>query len=140
MISNDAMTVEYVIDGSRITSLEEFYEEISRVVIPDAYWGRNFDALNDILRGGFGTPREGFTLRWSNSSFSKKKLGYAETITQLEAHLARCPPDHYKSVSMKISDARKSIGPTVFDWLIEIIEDHGEGGTQACDKVRLLLD
>jgi RNAse (barnase) inhibitor barstar len=56
----------YVIDGERFATLEEFYDEISRVLIPDACWGRNLDAFNDILRGGFGTPEEGFILRWQH--------------------------------------------------------------------------
>lgn len=56
------MATEYILDGTRITSLETFYDEISRVVIPGHQWGRNLDALNDILRGGFGTPDEGFTI------------------------------------------------------------------------------
>ena len=46
----------YEIDGKNFSTLEEFYDEISRVLIPGAQWGRNLDAFNDILRGGFGTP------------------------------------------------------------------------------------
>jgi RNAse (barnase) inhibitor barstar len=134
------MTTEYVIDGSRITSLETFYDEITRVVVPGYPWGRNLDALNDILRGGFGTPDEGFTLRWSKSAFSSKTLGYAETVRQLEIRLGRCHPSNRDDVRRKIADASASVGPTVFDWLIEIIEDHGEGGDQAEDNVSLLLD
>ena len=53
------MATEYVLDGFRITTLETFYEEISRVLIPGRQWGRNLDAFNDILRGCFGTPDEG---------------------------------------------------------------------------------
>ena len=41
----------YEIDGEHFSTLEAFYE------------GRNLDAFNDILRGGFGTPDEGFVLR-----------------------------------------------------------------------------
>lgn len=70
------MGTEYVIDGSRITSLETFYDEISRAVIPGFPWGRNLDAFNDILRGGFGTPEDGFKLRWTAVAFSKRALGY----------------------------------------------------------------
>ncbi|TAU45297.1 hypothetical protein ELI43_27435 (plasmid) [Rhizobium leguminosarum] len=44
------MTTEYIIDGSRITSLESFFDEISRVLIPGAYWGRNLDALTTFSR------------------------------------------------------------------------------------------
>lgn len=53
----------YEIDGKDFTSLDGFYDAISSQVIPGVAWGRNLDAFNDILRGGFGTPREGFVLR-----------------------------------------------------------------------------
>ena len=92
------MATEYVIDGSRITSLETFYDEIGHVLIPGHQWGRNLDAFNDILRGGFGTPDEGFTLKWSHSAVSKEKLGYPETVRQLEIRLARCHPSNREEV------------------------------------------
>ena len=133
------MPTEYVIDGSRIKSLETFYDEISRVVVPEHPWGRNLDAFHDVLGGGFGTPDEGFTLKWSNSSLSKEKLGYAETVRQLEIRLERCHPTNRDDVRRKLSDARAGVGLTVFDWLIEMIADHGSSGTQAGDNVRLLL-
>ena len=44
------------IDGARFDSLSGFWNEISACVIPGFKWGHNFDALNDILQGGFGTP------------------------------------------------------------------------------------
>ena len=52
----------YEIDGARFSTLEEFFEEISNEAIPGAEWGHNLDAFNDILRGGFGTPEDGFTI------------------------------------------------------------------------------
>jgi hypothetical protein len=33
----------YEIDGSRFATLEGFYDEVSRVLIPGADWGRNLD-------------------------------------------------------------------------------------------------
>jgi RNAse (barnase) inhibitor barstar len=42
----------YEIDGTDFTSLEGFYDAISKELIPSAVWGRNLDAFNDILRGG----------------------------------------------------------------------------------------
>jgi RNAse (barnase) inhibitor barstar len=134
------MTTEYVIDGSRITSLETFYDEIGRVLVPGHQWGRNLDAFNDILRGGFGTPDEGFTLKWSRSTVSKEKLGYQETVRQLEIRLGRCHPSNREDVGRDLSDARAGVGATVFDWLVEIILDHGPGGEQAADNVYLVLD
>jgi len=50
------------IDGLRFSTLEEFFDEVSRTLIPGADWGRNLDAFNNILRGGFGTPEWGFIL------------------------------------------------------------------------------
>lgn len=49
--------IEYEIDGKNFSTLEEFYEEISRVLFPGAEWGRNLDAFNEILRGGHACAR-----------------------------------------------------------------------------------
>ena len=41
-------------------------------------WGKNLDAFNDILRGGFGSlPTGGFVLRLKSSGRLKKALGVA---------------------------------------------------------------
>lgn len=104
------------------------------------HWGQNLDAFNDVLRGGFGTPDEGFILRWENSATSKELLGYPETVRQLELRLERCHPDGRTFVQRNLSDARGGVGPTVFDWLIEIISVHGAGGEEAEDNVRLVLE
>jgi RNAse (barnase) inhibitor barstar len=48
------------VDGSEFSTLEGFYDHVSLRIVPGAEWGRNLDAFNDILRGGFGTPEEGF--------------------------------------------------------------------------------
>lgn len=133
------MTTEYTIDGSRIGSLEEFYDEIGRVLIPNHRWGRNLDAFNDILRGGFGTP-ERFTLRWLHSDKSRVALGHPETARQLELGLTQCHPANRDNVRRKLADARAGIGPTVFDRLTDIIRSHGPGGDEAEDDVRLVLE
>ena len=134
------MAIEYTIDGSRITSLETFYDEISRALVPGYHWGRNLNAFNDILRCGFGTPDEGFTLRWAHSNASREALAYPETVKQLELTLRHCHPDNVESVLQQLAAARAGNGPTVFDWLLDIIEDHGHGGEQAEDSVLLILD
>lgn len=133
------MTKEFVLEGTRITSLETFYDEVSRVLIPGAYWGRNLDAFNDILRGGFGTPDEGFRLVWKNSSISQQNLSFAETVRQLELRLERCHPENRDHVRRQLALARTGVGTTVFDWLVEIIRDHGPGGLQSRDNVDLTL-
>lgn len=129
----------YEIDGSDFATLEEFYEVISRVLIPDADWGHNLNAFNDILRGGFGTPRDGFVLKWTNSAMSRDRLGYPETVRQLEQMMAHCHPTNRASVGEDLKQARCRMGPTVFDWLIEIIQVHCAGGREQGDGVELIL-
>ncbi len=128
----------YEIDGRAFFTLEGFFDEISRVLIPGAGWGHNLDAFNDILRGGFGTPDDGFELAWLNHGVSKERLGHSETVRQLERKLERCHPSNRQFVAAELKRARSGIGPTVFDWLVEIIQDHGEGGQQK-GHVLLLL-
>jgi RNAse (barnase) inhibitor barstar len=134
------MAREYIIDGLRVHSLEEFYDEFSRTALGGQRWGRNLDAFNDVLRGGFGTPDDGFTVRWTNSEASKAVLGYPETVRQLQLRLERCHPDNRGYVQADLSNAMNSVGPTVYDWLIEIISGHGPGGDEADDNVCLILE
>jgi RNAse (barnase) inhibitor barstar len=83
----------YEVCGDRIASLEDFYREIGEAVNgPGGYFGRNLDAFNDCLAGGFGTPDEGYVIRWLDSERSRQMLGYPETVRQLERTLERCHP------------------------------------------------
>ena len=132
--------MRYEIDGAKFTTLEEFFDEIGRTLIPGAKWGRNLDAFNDMLRGGFGTPAGGFTIEWKNHELSKKRLSYAETIRQLELRLETCHPSNRENVLRELAAAKANRGPTVFDWLTGIIHRHGWGGTEAEDGVELLLN
>jgi RNAse (barnase) inhibitor barstar len=86
------------IDGRDFSTLDEFYQVISGVLIPGAHGGQNLDAFNDILRGGFGTLEGGFVLLWKNSAVSRERLGYPETVRQLERRLARCHPSSRECV------------------------------------------
>ena len=130
----------YEIDGENIFSLEGFYEEISLVLLPGAGWGRNPDAFNDILRGGFGTPNESFILRWKNSQISRKRLDYPETVRQLKFHLKRSHSSNRKNIARELEQATKHSGPTVFDWLVEIIRIHYRGGAEEEDGIELVLE
>jgi RNAse (barnase) inhibitor barstar len=129
----------YEIDGERFSTLEEFYDEIDRVMRL-APWGHNLDAFNDILRGGFGTPDEGFTIKWKNHNTSKDRLGYSETVRQLKLRLERCHPANRETVLKYLEDAEQRRDQTVFDWLVHIIRKHAAGGEEEQDRVELLLD
>jgi RNAse (barnase) inhibitor barstar len=113
-----------VIDGAAFSTLEEFYDEFTSKVIPGADWGHNLDAFNDVLRGGFGTPSGGFRLLWRNAELSRLLLGYKETTRQLRIRLERCHPSNRAHVQRELEAAVNGRGPTVFDWLCEIIRSH----------------
>jgi len=128
------------IDGDRFDDLAGFYDAISGILAPGVFWGRNLDAFNDVLRGGFGTPEGGFVLRWRHASRSRDRLGYPETVRYLEQKLTRCHPTNRELVRQELDDARAGRGQTLFELLVDIVRDHGPGGRQAEDGVDLVLE
>jgi RNAse (barnase) inhibitor barstar len=129
----------YEIDGAAFSTLDEFFDEFTRKIIPDAKWGHNLNAFNDILRGGFGTPIAGFVLRWKNSDLSRKRLNYQEAIRQLECQLENCHPTACEYLAAELERAKNETGGTVFDWLVDIIQVHCPGGAESEDGVELEL-
>lgn len=118
------MTVTYVVEGARVGSLEDFWRVIGEAVNgPGGYFGGNLDALNDCLRGGFGTPDDGdWEIEWRDHELSRRNLGHPETARQLEIRLTRCHPSNDDHVRAQLADARAGRGETAFDWLVAIIE------------------
>jgi len=57
--------------------MDEFAKHFSQRVLREHRWRGNLDAFNDILRGGFGTPDEGFVLVWRDHLTSREHLGAA---------------------------------------------------------------
>jgi hypothetical protein len=113
----------YELPGDRIASLDDFWVAIGEAINgPGGYFGKNLDAFIDCLRGGFGTPEAGtYAIRWLSSEQSRATLGYPETARQLKIRLARCHPRNRPQVSAELEDAEHERGPTVFDWLVDII-------------------
>jgi RNAse (barnase) inhibitor barstar len=130
---------KFVLNGNNFKTLEEFYDEISIVLSLPSWWGRNLDALNDVLRSDF-MPEQGYILIWKNSQLSKQFLGYEETVSQLTKRLEKCHPDNVISIQKQIDKAKQQVGPTVFDWLVEIIRNHCLGGSKEEDHTELILD
>lgn len=129
---------ELVLDGASFDDLAGFFAAVSQT-LGAVGWGRNLDAFNDILRGGFGTPEEGFVLRWAHSDLSAQRLGWPETIRYIEKKLTTCHPDNVSHVDADLQAARRGEGQTLFDIIIEIIAVHGPGGREASDNVHLVL-
>lgn len=121
------MTVSYVIDGGEVTDLERFWQLIGEAVNgPGGYFGRNLDAFNDCLRGGFGTPDDDdFVIEWRDHQLSRQALGYPETVRQLRIRLGRCHPTNRELVQRDLERAEAEQGRTVFDWLVDIMTEDG---------------
>ena len=62
---------QYVLNGAKIQSLSDFYDEIARMLSLPEYFGRNLDALADVLLTDIEGPLE---IAWESSSISKKAL------------------------------------------------------------------
>jgi hypothetical protein len=127
-----------VIDGASFFNFDGFTREFSRL-LDDHTWHGNLDAFNDILRGGFGTPENGWILRWLNSDLSRAALGYEATILRLEHLLLTCHPSNRAHVEARIRSARCGEGPTLFDEIVEIVRGHGPGGHEPEDGIVLEL-
>ncbi|HJD81580.1 barstar family protein [Kitasatospora aureofaciens] len=123
------MTVTYVIDGLEIDTLEDFWDVVGQAIGVDGYFGHNLDAFADCLGGGYGTPDDDdYVIEWRHHEVSRRRLGYPETVRQLELRLARVHPTNREQVAAELAAARAGKGPTVFDWLVDIIEERHPGG------------
>jgi hypothetical protein len=127
-----------VIDGANFSDFDGFAREFTRLLC-NYTWRGNLDAFNDLLRGGFGTPENGWVLRWLNSESSRAALGYEETTRRLERLLLTCHPSQRSNIQARISRARRGEGPTLFDEIVDIIRIHGPGGRESEDGVLLEL-
>jgi RNAse (barnase) inhibitor barstar len=128
------------IDGAGFTDLSGFFDQFQQRAQLGAASAHNLDAFNDVLRGGYGTPQGGFVLCWQHHALSRQRLGYAETARQLRRMLATCDPHNRASVRRDIAQALSHKGSTVYDWLLDIIHEHGPGGAEAEDAVELRLE
>lgn len=54
--------------------------------------------------------------------------------------LDRCYPTNRERVAAELEAAKRHEGATVFDWLVEVIRDHGPNGSEAEDGVELVLE
>ena len=126
------------IDGACFSDFDGFTREFSRL-LRDHTWQGNLDAFDDILGGGFGTPDDGWVLRWLNSEQSRFALGYEATVRWRQQLLLTCHPSNRSAIQAEIVNAERAEGPTLFDEIVEIIRDHGPGGNGTGGSIRLEL-
>ncbi len=66
----------YELDGRDFSNLQEFLAALGEAINgPGGYFGRNLDALEDCISGGFGAPETGWTLIWKDFRLSRERLG-----------------------------------------------------------------
>lgn len=118
------MQPEYVLDGERFDTLEEFYTEVARVFINGETWGENLNTLKILLHGGIRQIPKEFRLIWRHAKRSREQLGYAETVQQLQLQLRDCHPTVLIKTAWALRAALRGQGPTVFDWIVASIEEH----------------
>jgi RNAse (barnase) inhibitor barstar len=117
-----------IIDGKNHSNFEALCKEFRETVFVDSYnqWNGNLDAFNDLLRD------VDCTIIWKNFAQSKKKLSYSETVKILKERLEYCHPTNRPLVREDLQKAESAIGPTILDWVLEIIAEH--------DNVVLILE
>lgn len=115
------------IDGMHFSTLEEFYDEIDRLLTKDLTWktGRSMDAFHDLLRGGFGVHEygEGLDFYWLHAEKSRRDFGYEATALYWENILKRCHPSNRERVAAKLEAAKNQAGETLFDIIVKEILD-----------------
>ena len=78
----------FTIDGRRFSNMAGFYDEVERVFTFGLDWkiGRNLNAFNDILRGGFGRHEYGqpIHIQWLAYEKSVRNLGKETMDTIVE--------------------------------------------------------
>jgi len=118
---------EFTIDGSNFSDLNGFYEEVGKKLTKGGWkTGRNLDAFNDILRGGFGMfePGESVTIIWKNAAKSQRELDHVQAAQYLNSMLERCHPQNERRIMAKIKDAKAGTGPALFDMLKSVFTAH----------------
>ena len=121
-----------VIDGSAFDDMPGFYDEVERKFTCGLTWkiGRNLDAFNDVLRGGFGVHEYGETIaiRWLHAGKSRNDFGYGATVEHYKNVLERCHPSNRAIFEKRLDSAKNRIGQTLFEIIVEIITNSGNSG------------
>ncbi len=118
---------EIILDGSLFDTMDGFYKQAARVLTdrkPGFTPGKNLDAFNDLLRGGFGVHAcgEPISLVWKNSAKSRKDLGYRATARYYRGLLIAHP--ERKNVYLpKLRAAMRRRGETLFDRIVAVVTD-----------------
>ena len=124
---------EYILDGLKINSLDEFFIEFANMVHEDpnlgknfgepGYFGKSVQSFDDCLFGEFGLENP-CKITWKDSDYSSKMLGYEvyakwcrEQITKKEY----LDDDGLKHLIDEEQKALSGNGDTMFSILADMI-------------------
>ncbi len=116
-----------VIHGGHFSSLDGFYEEVSKVLMKDTDWKvGTLDGFDDILYGGFGAfeNKDKIEIIWKESQKSKDELGLKATQEFYENKIKQGKPFNIELIQQKLDDLNAGKGQTLFEILVEIIKSH----------------
>ncbi|MDR3288008.1 MAG: barstar family protein [Peptococcaceae bacterium] len=121
-----------IIDGNAFYDLDGFYDEIERKFTQGLNWhiGRNLNAFNDILRGGFGVHEYSEPIRvvWTNAAKSRTDFGYETTAKYYRDIIKICHSTNVEHIEELLMNAIAKTGQTLFDSIVRIIMDSGDSG------------
>ncbi|MFD6177636.1 MULTISPECIES: DUF2087 domain-containing protein [unclassified Isoptericola] len=115
------------LDGRRIESVATFYDELDRVFMAgeDRRLRPGLDALDDLLRGGFGAAHgaDRVTVVWHAFDRSRDALGFAATR---EHYLAMLADPRFDAALFRgrLADLEAGRGPTYAELVLEVFADH----------------
>src|SRR5229473_3381796 len=119
------------IDGNKFSDFEGLVYEFNINIFGDKEpttlhrtWMGGFDQFNDLLRGGYGTPEEPFTIRCLNSHKSREDLGQVATLAWLESRKDKVHPTNRELWVNRIELMKYRVGETLFLMLVDIIVNH----------------
>lgn len=89
-------------------------------------WNGNLDAFNDYLSWPYQLSETKYQLRLKNSGHLKEVLGYEATAERLESIVKTCHPSNSIAIAAELHAARCKLGPTLFEEILEIIDNNKE--------------
>lgn len=112
------------IDGRDFRTLDEFFAVIGEALIPGERWGKNLDAFNDILCWPLARDSEPYVLVWRRSSLSRRRLNHGAAEQHWQKVIGNCGGQPSRWQAEQLARAERCEGPTAFDWIVEIIQQH----------------
>jgi hypothetical protein len=118
-------TPSYTIDGLACRDFAATVAEFNRAFgrwWGEGYWDGHLDVFNDII----DWPNEGasIVLVWSGAEIARRHLGHEAMAAWLRDKLAQCRSGFGQHWQQELANAERQRGRTLFDWLVEIIQQH----------------